>query len=175
MRSSRACGPGRPARWRAQVVGDICDPRTSIVGGPSEVPGHGRASQLQFLVTVNTPPHESLAVKSPTGTHQETEQYPITRMRLASLVDDVIFRLEAPSGNDLAGGLIPECNAALEACLEMMRDAGDGDDRARTARDDLKRLARLLKLVDGPDVPFVLRQIRRVLGRFDACARRDPR
>jgi hypothetical protein len=107
-------------------------------------------------------------VKSPTGTRQETEQYPI--MRLASLVDDVVSQLEAPAGNDLAGGLIPECNAALEACLEMIRDAGDGDDRARTARDDLKRLARLLKLVDGPDVPFVLRQIRRVLGRFDACA-----
>ena len=107
---------------------------------------------------------------SPTGPRQETEQYSITRTRLALLVDDVVSRLEAPAGNDPAGGLIPDCNAVLEACLEMMRDAGDGDDRARTARDDLKRLARLLKLVDGPDVPFVLRQIRRVLGRFDACA-----
>lgn len=130
--------------------------------------GHRRALQLQFLVTVNTPPHASLGLKSPTGIRQETEQCPITR--LASLVDDVVGRLEAPAGNDPAGGLIPECNAALEACLETMRDAGDCDDRARTARDDLKRLARLLKLVDGPDVPFVLRQIRRVLGRFDACA-----
>lgn len=109
-------------------------------------------------------------MKSPTGTRQETEQYPVTRTRLASLIDDVVSRLEAPAGNDPAGGLILECNAALEACLEMMRDAGDGDDRARTARDDLKRFARLLKLVDGPDVPFVLRQIRRVLGRLDACS-----
>jgi hypothetical protein len=108
-------------------------------------------------------------VKSPIGTRQEPEQCPITR--LALLVDDVVSQLEAPAGNDPAGGFIPECNAALEACLEMMRDVGDGDDRAWTARDDLKRLARLLKLVDGPDVPFVLRQIRRVLGRFDACAR----
>lgn len=111
-------------------------------------------------------------MKSPTRTCQETEQYSITRTRLASLVDDVVSRLEAPAGHDPAGGLISECNAALEACLEMMRDAGDGDDRERTARDDLKRFARLLKLVDGPDVPFVLRQIRRVLGRFDACAGR---
>jgi len=82
----------------------------------------------------------------------------------------VVSRLEAPVGDDPDGGLIPECNAALEACLETMRAVGDGDNRARTARDDLKRLSRLLKLVDGPDVPFVLRQIRRVLGRFDACA-----
>lgn len=82
----------------------------------------------------------------------------------------MVSRLEAPVGDDPDGGLIPECNAALEACLETMRAVGDGDNRARTARDDLKRLSRLLKLVDGPDVPFVLRQIRRVLGRFDACA-----
>lgn len=119
---------------------------------------------------MNTPPHASLTLTSPTGPRQETEQYSITRTRLALLVDDVVSRLEAPAGNNPAGGLIPECNAVLEACLEMMRDADDGDDRVRTAGDDLKRLVRLLMLVDGPDVPFVLRQIRRVLGRFDACA-----
>jgi hypothetical protein len=92
-----------------------------------------------------------------------------TITRLASLVDDVVHRLEAPAESDPTGELIPECNAALEACLERLREPGDRDDLVRTARDDLRRLARLLKLVDGPDVPFVLRQIRRVLGRFDAC------
>ena len=107
-------------------------------------------------------------MKPPTGIRPGTERYPIAQ--LASLVDDVVSRLEAPLGGEPAGGLIPECNAALEACLEQMRDPGDDDTRARTARDDLKRFARLLKLVDGPDVSFVLRQIRRVLGRFDACA-----
>lgn len=92
--------------------------------------------------------------------------------RLASLVEDVAARLEAPDGGGLAGGLVPECNAALETCLELLRDPGDRDNLVRTARDDLRRLARLLKLVDGADVAFVMRQIRRVLGRFDACGGR---
>jgi len=83
------------------------------------------------------------------------------------LIEDVVARLETPARPETPGGLIPECNAALEACLELLRDGGDRDDLVRTARDDLKRLGRLLKLVDGADVPFVLRQIRRVLGRFD--------
>ena len=69
----------------------------------------------------------------------------------------------------LATRLVPECHAALEACLELLRDAGESDDLVRNATDDLQRLARLLKLVDGPDIPFFLRETRRVLGRFDAC------
>ena len=81
----------------------------------------------------------------------------------------MVARLETPAGQGPPGRLISECNAALEACLELLRDDGDDDDRVRTARDDLRRLGRILKLVDGPDVPFVMRQIRRVLGRFDAC------
>jgi hypothetical protein len=119
-------------------------------------------------VIVNTrPPGASLPAKSPNGTRQETKPSPIAG--LASLVDDVVSQLEAPIGGEPAGGLIPGCNAALEECLELLRDPGDHDNLVRTARDDLRRLARLLKLVDGPDVAFVLRQIRRVLGRFDAC------
>ena len=99
--------------------------------------------------------------------------------QLASLVDDVVNQLEASVGGPPAKGLLPKCNAALEACLELLRCAderdellrcaNERDELLRTASDDLARLARLLKLVDGPDVPFVLRQIRRVLGRFDAC------
>ncbi|TMQ10257.1 MAG: hypothetical protein E6J90_21965 [Deltaproteobacteria bacterium] len=103
---------------------------------------------------------------SPAGTPPVIEGGPITR--LASLVDDVVHQLEAPLG-DPTRQLIPACNAALEECLERLREPGDRDDLVRTARADLRRLSRLLKLVDGPDVPFVLRQIRRVLGRFDAC------
>jgi hypothetical protein len=96
--------------------------------------------------------------------------------RLASLAEALVVRLEAPATGEPPGeppgALVSECNAALEACLELLRDPGDRDDLVRTARADLHRLARLLKLVDGADVPFVMRQIRRVLGRFDACGGR---
>jgi hypothetical protein len=92
--------------------------------------------------------------------------------RLASLVEDVVARLETPAPLDAPDRLIPECNAALEACLELLRDVGDRDDLVRTARDDLRRLGRLLKLVDGADVSFVMRQIRRVLGRLDTAVAR---
>ena len=127
-----------------------------------------RAWQLQIQVSVNTrAPNRSPRATSPTGPRQGTG--PRSIAGLASLVDEVAARLESAVGDDLAGGLIPGCNAALEACLELLRDPGDRDNLVRTARDDLKRLARLLKLVDGPDIAFVLRQIRRVLGRFDAC------
>ena len=85
------------------------------------------------------------------------------------MVDDMVERLERPLDGEAAGRLIPECNAALENCLELLRDPGDRDQLVRNARDDLRRFARLLKLVDGPDVSFVLRQIRRILGRLDAC------
>ncbi|HET7499931.1 MAG TPA: hypothetical protein VFK02_02985 [Kofleriaceae bacterium] len=87
-------------------------------------------------------------------------------MRLAALVEDVASRLEAPT-EAASPSMIFECNAALESCLEALRDASDCDNRVRTAHDDLRRLYRLLKLVDGADVSFVLRQIRRVLGRLD--------
>jgi hypothetical protein len=114
---------------------------------------------------VNTPSRTSLQAKSSTVTQHGAERSPITH--LASLIDDVALRLEAAL-EEASGSLIPECNAALEACLELLRDDEDRDQLVRTARDDLRRLARLLKLVDGADIPFVLRQIRRVLGRFDA-------
>jgi len=106
---------------------------------------------------------------SAAGTWQTAEQRAIRS--LASLVEDAAVQLETSARDEQCGGLIFECNAALEACLEHLRDVGDGDNRvatAKTARDDLKRLSRLLKVVDTADVPFVMRQIRRVLGRFDA-------
>jgi len=109
----------------------------------------------------------SVPEPSPTGTRQSAAWCAIAA--LASLVDDAVDRLEAPREAAPAARLVPECHAALEACLELLRDAGERDDLVRSATDDLKRLARLLKLVDGPDIPFFLREIRRVLGRFDAC------
>jgi hypothetical protein len=101
---------------------------------------------------------------------QTTERCAIAR--LASLVDDMVVRLEASVEDGTAMALVPECNAALEDCLEVLRDAGDRDSQVRAARTDLRRLSRLLKLVGGPDVPFVLRQILRVLDRIDRCG--DP-
>ena|SRR4249919_1532927 len=114
--------------------------------------------------------HTSLAAvatspSSLTGTLRGPEHRVIGR--LASLIGDVVARLETPVANEPLSGIVAECNAALEVCLELQRDLGDRDDLVATARDDLKRLARLLTVVDRADVPFVMRQIRRVLGRFD--------
>ena len=124
------------------------------------------ATATQVIVNIRSSDAPS-PTRPSTGPWPEPEQGLIAG--LASLVDDVVGRLEAPVTDEPAGRLIPRCNAALEDCLELLRDPGDRDDLVRTARDDLRRLSRLLKLVDGPDISFVLRQIRRVLGRFDAC------
>jgi hypothetical protein len=131
-----------------------------------------RAQQLQTLSNVNAQQqHVSLVAvatspSSPIGTLRGSEHRAIGR--LASLVGDVVAQLETPSEEALYGA-IAECNAALEVCLELQRDVGDRDDLAATARDDLKRLSRLLMVAERADVPFVMRQIRRVLGRLDSC------
>jgi hypothetical protein len=103
----------------------------------------------------------------PAGSLQRSERRVIEH--LASLIEATAAQLEASAGDQPPIGLIPECNAALESCLELLRDAGDRDDLVVTARNDLKRFGRILKLVDGADLLFVMRQIRRVLGRIDAC------
>jgi hypothetical protein len=87
--------------------------------------------------------------------------------RLADLVEGVVTHLERTADQPLPGA-VAECNAVLESCLEARRDA-PGRGSTVTARDELRRLARLLKVVEQPDSVLVLRQIRRVLGRFDAC------
>jgi hypothetical protein len=117
-------------------------------------------------VIVNTQPPCTPPLGTPSTAALGLDRSPIAR--LASLVENVVDRLEAPVESAPPDALVLECNGALEACLEALRDAGDRDNLVRTAREDLRRLYRLLKLVDGDDVPFVLRQIRRVLGRFDA-------
>ena len=104
---------------------------------------------------------------TPTGTRQSAAWCAIAG--LASLVEDAVDLLEARREAGAAARIVPACHAAVEACLELLRDAGERDDLVRNATDDLKRLARLLKVVDDPDIPFFLREIRRVLGRFDAC------
>jgi hypothetical protein len=106
------------------------------------------------------------STSSLTGTLRGPEHRAIGR--LTSLIGDVVARLEAPVAGEPLSGIVAECNAALEVCLELQRDVGDRDDLVATAKDDLKRLARLLTVVERADVPFVMRQIRRVLGRFDA-------
>lgn len=122
----------------------------------------GTTAAFPVIVNTRLPPQR----KPPSGT-QPAEGGAIAR--LASLVDDVVQRLEVAIEGEPPGEIVPACNAAIEECLERLRGPGARDDLVRTARDDLRRLSRLLKLVDAPDIPFVLRQIRRVLGRFDAC------
>lgn len=89
------------------------------------------------------------------------------RGQLATLVGNVARQLDAAGATPHHA--VAECNAALEGFLEARRDPRGAEDRAADARDDLRRLARLLTVVDGDDVVFVMRQIRRVLGRFDVC------
>ena len=89
--------------------------------------------------------------------------------QLAALVGDVATHLEAPSGGEPLHHMVAECNAVLEGCLEAQRDGRSREDRGDNPHDDLKRLARLLAVADRGDVVFVMRQIRRVLGRFDVC------
>jgi len=88
--------------------------------------------------------------------------------RLASLVGNVVTNLERPSVHEPLSKVVAECNEALEHCLAAQRDFYNHDDATTTASDELKRLARLLMVVDRADVAIVVRQIRRVLGRFDA-------
>jgi hypothetical protein len=87
--------------------------------------------------------------------------------RVASLVGNVVANLETPSFHEPLSRAVAECNAALEGCLEAQRDYGDHDAAVITAADELKRLVRLLTVVDHTDAIIIMRQIRRVLGRFD--------
>jgi hypothetical protein len=86
------------------------------------------------------------------------------------LVRDVVARLEASEIDPRLDVAIAECNTALEVCLELQREVADHEDREdgmARAKDDLERLGRLLVSVDRADAAFIMRQIRRVLGRFD--------
>lgn len=88
--------------------------------------------------------------------------------RLASLVGNVVSNLEGLAAQEPLGKVVAECNAALEAALDAQREFCDRDESMITTSDELKRLSRLLMVVDRADVVIIMRQIRRVLGRFDA-------
>jgi hypothetical protein len=88
--------------------------------------------------------------------------------RLADLVGEIVTRLERQGDDPPLYGAVAECNAALEVCLEAQRESRVRESVV-TAPDELKRLARLLTMVEVADAVIVMRQIRRVLGRFDVC------
>lgn len=91
--------------------------------------------------------------------------------RLASLVGNVVSNLEGLAPHEPLEKVVAECNTALEAALDAQRDFCDRDESTLTTSDELKRLSRLLMVVDRADVVIIMRQIRRVLGRFDASGR----
>ncbi len=132
--------------------------------------GHGNCTK-RAIVTAHQN-HLSLAAVAPTPTPMNVNlRGPENRAigRLASLVGNVVSNLETPSVHEPLSKVVAECNAALEGCLEAQRDLGDRDEVMMTASDELKRLARLLMVVDRTDVVIIMRQIRRVLGRFDTA------
>ena len=86
---------------------------------------------------------------------------------MTDLVAEVVTQLETPAVDEVLYGAVAECNAALEVCLEAQREARARESVA-SAREELKRLVRLLAVVERADAGLVMRQIRRVLSRFDA-------
>jgi ATP-dependent helicase YprA (DUF1998 family) len=88
--------------------------------------------------------------------------------RLARMVDDVVECLETSATIAPLSDVVAECNAALERCLETQRGSRIRESSV-TARDELERLASLLRVVDPRDAAIVMRQIRRVLGRLTSC------
>jgi hypothetical protein len=82
-------------------------------------------------------------------------------------VRDVIRFLEGPGSHEPLRGLVAKCNASLEHCLESERARRERDACVASSRDDLRRLMGLLAEVEPADAAMVMRQIRRVLARFD--------
>lgn len=88
--------------------------------------------------------------------------------QLASLMIDVAAQFDPQRPRQPVPDMVAECNAVIEGCLEAHRPSDR--ESITAARDELRRLAKLLTIVDTADIAMVLRQIRRVLGRFDALA-----
>jgi hypothetical protein len=118
------------------------------------------------------PQHVSIA-----ATRAETIDIPLAKARgaedaaigqLAALMIDVAAQFD-PQRPRPQPDMVAECNAVIEGCLEVHRPS-DREASLVAAKDELRRLAKLLTIVDIADVAMVLRQIRRVLGRFDALA-----
>lgn len=86
--------------------------------------------------------------------------------RLADLVEAVVACLDLPVDEPLHA-VVAECNAELEACLEVEREH---EPTAASAQDELRWLVRQLRS-ERADTTLVMRRIRRVLGRVDAHRR----
>jgi hypothetical protein len=121
--------------------------------------------------------HVSLIAAAPNQTSRTAAvrgPEPRTIGRLAALVVDVATQLDTSLDTSTSRQPLPtavaECTEVLEGCLRAQRDAADRDESMATTTDELRRLARLLTVVDRADLAIVLRQLRRVLGRFDVVA-----
>jgi len=91
----------------------------------------------------------------------------IDRGLVMSLLERLIANLDAPHSENL-GPLLHACDAALEAALEAAR-AHAREPSSPDGR-ELAWLVELLLTAEPRSIIGVLRQIRRVLGRIDACA-----
>lgn len=147
------------------------DPLRRSPRGSPGTPGAQRrivsAYQQHVSLTAAAPNQTSL-----TAAARGPEQRTIGR--LAALVLDVATQLDPSLDPSTSRKPLPiavaECTEVLEGCLQAQRDAGGRDESMATSKDELRRLARLLTMVDRADLAIVLRQIRRVLGRFDVAA-----
>src|SRR4029078_12095314 len=102
-------------------------------------------------------PSAAMAVVS---AHQDPAMLPVLG-QLADLVEGVVTHLETTSDQPLPGA-VAECNAVLETCLEARREAPNRGSTV-AARDELRRLARLLQGVEPPASVALPRQQRRDL------------
>lgn len=107
--------------------------------------------------------HPSLRLPDSLGSPEHSSVGP-----LAALVEAVATGLETPPADEPLRAVVERCNAALEWYLDCQRDAREREEPAAASGDELRRLVRLLRVVDRSDAPFLVRRIRRVLGRFDA-------
>lgn len=137
----------------------------------------GRAQQLQTNRTVtahNRPVSLAVATSgSSTGPITVSLRGPENRAlgRLSLLVGNVVSSLEGRAGGEPLSKAVAECNTALEAALEANRESSQHEGSVSAASDELKRLAKLLMTVDRAEAAIIMRQIRRVLGRFDGVER----
>ena len=147
-------------RDHVQAAGPAARAVSSVVLGRMLHRVPGMTAARHGLVNAQ---HISLATVT-SSSAAESRDPELALAELMRDVRDVIRHLEA-AGEPMHGA-VARCNAAIEHCLESRRDR-DRDVTPAGAKDELKRLSALLTKVDPAEVPMVMRQIRRVLGRFD--------
>lgn len=149
-------------------------PRDPLRRSPRSCPGTPGAQRSivsayqQHVSLIAAAPNQTSRAAAARGPEQRTIG------RLAALVIDVATQLDTSLDTSTSRMPLPtavaECTEVLEGCLQAQRDAAARDESMTTSKDELRRLARLLTTVDRADLAIVLRQIRRVLGRFDVVA-----